>query len=61
MIIHVNSHGERAVVEDVKNSNNSFANLLITPVSNVNKVGLLYAAIPKRWDTLNSKNNNMSM
>ena len=46
-IIHVNSHGDKAVVTSAAESNNRFGNYVRSPIKNVNKVGLLYCAIPK--------------
>ena len=61
VIMHATSHGERAQVNSVQQSNNSFSNLVISPITGVNKVGLLYAAIPKLFDTVQGGNNSFIM
>ena len=58
VILHATSHGERAMVNSIAQSNNSFSNLVISPIHGVNKVGLLYAAIPKRFDTVTGTNDS---
>ena len=57
IILHANSHGDRSQFSSEKESNNSFSNLVISPIKGVNKVGLLYAAIPKLFDTITPNNN----
>ena len=61
VILHATSHGERAMVNSMAQSNNSFSNLVISPIHGVNKVGLLYAAIPKLFDPIQGKNNSFIM
>ena len=55
-IIHVNSHGDKAVFSRLEESNNRFGNYVRSPIKNVNKVGLLYAAIPKTMELLHEGN-----
>jgi len=44
------------VYTNVGVSNNKFGNYVRSPIKNVNKVGLLYAAIPKTMDVLHEGN-----
>ena len=59
--MHLNSHGERAISDTVPDANNQFLNYIKAPIRGVNKIGLLYATIPKMWDTIHSKNNRFEV
>ena len=47
VIVHLTSHGESALVTDEWDAGNSFANLVKAPITGINKIGLLYATIPR--------------
>ena len=60
-ILHLNSHGSKAQVQTLKSANNSFGNLSNMPITDVNKIGLMYVSIPRQWDILQDENNNVEM
>ena len=60
-ILHVNSHGDKAVFMTPADSNNRFGNYVRAPIKNVNKIGLLYACIPKVMDLLHAGNNRFDI
>ena len=57
VIVHVNSHGANAKVNDLLTANNHFSNFTIKPIENINKIGLLYAAIPRVYEPITAENN----
>ena len=57
VIVHVNSHGANAKVPDILAANNHFSNFTIKPIDNINKVGLLYASIPRVYEPITEENN----
>ena len=61
VIVHVNSHGANAKVPDILAANNHFSNFTIKPIENINKVGLLYASIPRVYEPITLQNNTFSL
>ena len=57
VIVHVNSHGANSKVPDVLAANNHFSNFTIKPIENINKVGLLYASIPRVYEPITLEKN----
>ena len=61
VIVHVNSHGANAKVSDLLAANNHFSNFTIKPIENINKIGLLYASIPRVYEPITQENNTWSL
>jgi hypothetical protein len=59
-ILHLNSHGSAALGDPLQ-ANNRFTNLTTQPIKNVSKIGLLYAAVPKIWDTIHEGNRTFGL
>ena len=55
-IVHLNSHGPKATFQTFDSANSSFGNMSTMPINDINKVGMLYAAIPRTWDCLHQGN-----
>ena len=60
IIVHLNSHGARSQYEH-NFANQQFGNFTTNPIKNISKIGLLYASVPKIFDTIDQTNNKFTL
>ena len=60
IIVHLNSHGARSQYEN-NWANQQFSNFTTNPIKNISKIGLLYASVPKIFDTIDQTNNTFTL
>ena len=58
IIVHLTSHGTKAITDDTDDANNQFTNYVRAPIKKINKIGLLYATVPKVINTIDETNNS---
>ena len=61
VVLHLNSHGPSTRAPNESSANNSFTALTTMPITDINKIGILSAKIPRAMDIITEHNNKIQL